>query len=155
MKKIHLCFLTFILATFLMCSCNIETPSEHDEMVRNELESIDTNISVSIEINCLEVYKDSNLKTSASIPDNGIFLNTTVTLKEGASVYDALSYALSSNGMSFTGGTGYIKSICNLAEKECGSRSGWVYTVNDESSNVSCGMYKLKDGDKIVWFYTR
>ena len=47
----------------------------------------------------------------------------------------------------------YIKGINNLYEKDCSAGSGWVYTVNGQSTNCGASAYKLKDGDKIQWTY--
>ncbi len=47
----------------------------------------------------------------------------------------------------------YIKGIGNLYEKDCGAGSGWVYTVNGQSTDCGSSAYKLKDGDEIQWIY--
>ena len=47
----------------------------------------------------------------------------------------------------------YIKGINNLYEKDCGACSGWVYTVNGQTTDCGASAYKLKDGDEIQWTY--
>lgn len=47
----------------------------------------------------------------------------------------------------------YIQGINNLYEKDCSAGSGWVYTVNGQSTNCGSSAYKLKDGDEIQWTY--
>ena len=47
----------------------------------------------------------------------------------------------------------YIQGINNLYEKDCSAGSGWVYTVNGQSTNCGASAYKLKDGDEIQWTY--
>ena len=53
-----------------------------------------------------------------------------------------------------SGMTAYVEAINGLAEKACGSGSGWVYEVNGGRVPMSCGRYQPKNGDVIVWKYT-
>ncbi len=73
-----------------------------------------------------------------------------VTVKKGASVYDALV----ASGVSIAGDSTYVSSIGGLAEFQCGSGSGWMYSVDGVFPNVSCGKYTLNGGEEIVWAYT-
>ena len=50
--------------------------------------------------------------------------------------------------------TAYIEGIANLYEFDCGSASGWVYTVNGEQPGVGCSDYAVHDGDTVIWHYT-
>ena len=75
---------------------------------------------------------------------------STVTLNDGASVYDAL-VAL---GVTVGGSSTYVRSINGLAEFDCGKNSGWTYSVDDVTPQKSCGAYKLHGGETIVWRYT-
>ena len=54
-----------------------------------------------------------------------------------------------------TGYGTYVAAIGGLAEKEHGSQSGWMYSVNGSAPNVSCGKYVLKDGDTVSWYYVK
>jgi hypothetical protein len=74
----------------------------------------------------------------------------TVTVPQGASVYDAL-VAL---GVSVGGNSTYVRSIGGLAEFDCGQGSGWLYQVNGVTPSTSCGAYKLSGGESITWIYT-
>lgn len=74
----------------------------------------------------------------------------TVTVNEGASVYDALC----ATGVAVGGSSGYVSSIGGLAEFACGSGSGWLYFVNGVSPSVGCDSYVLKNGDSVTWIYT-
>ena len=58
--------------------------------------------------------------------------------------------------MEYTGSKGlqYIEGICNLYEFDCGSLSGWIYSVNGWSPNYGCGQYKIERGDIIKFEYT-
>ncbi len=74
----------------------------------------------------------------------------TVTLAQGASVYDALC-AL---GVSVGGNSYYVSSINGLAEKACGGGSGWTYSVDGVYPNRACGRYTLSGGETIRWVYS-
>jgi len=73
-----------------------------------------------------------------------------VTLKPGASVYDALV----ATGVSVGGSSSYVRSIGGLAEFACGAGSGWLYLVNGTSPGYSAGSYVLYGGESITWVYT-
>ena len=79
--------------------------------------------------------------------------SATVSLKRGASVYDALrATGVSMNAYNTQYGI-YVASIGGLAEKEHGSTSGWMYSVNGTVPMTSCANYRLSDGDVIRWYY--
>ena len=48
----------------------------------------------------------------------------------------------------------YIEGINNLYEFDCGELSGWIYSVNGDYPSYGCALYKLKDGDAVMWQYT-
>lgn len=48
----------------------------------------------------------------------------------------------------------YIQGINYLYEFSAGGNSGWMYAVNNVFPNVGVSKKKLKDGDKIVFYYT-
>lgn len=73
-----------------------------------------------------------------------------VKLKKGASVYDALV----ATGVSIGGDGYYVSAINGLAEKQCGTYSGWMYSVNGDYPNKTCGDYKLSGSEKLIWVYT-
>lgn len=93
---------------------------------------------------------------------------SSVTVKEGSTVLDVLELVLETErkgssdfaaNPNATAGVKnsvygkYVYSICGLAEKDCGSRSGWTYKVNGKMPNVSADKYVLRSGDKIEWVY--
>lgn len=73
-----------------------------------------------------------------------------VTLPEGATVYDALK----ATGLALGGGPSYVKSIGGLGEFACGAGSGWMYGVNGTYPKKACNAYKLSSGDSVRWVYT-
>ncbi len=79
--------------------------------------------------------------------------SATVQLAEGATVYDALkATGVAMNAQNTQYGI-YVSSIGGLAEKEHGSSSGWMYSVNGVTPMTACSNYKLSNGDKVVWYY--
>lgn len=91
--------------------------------------------------------------------ENGVMLSTySVTLENGATAYDALSKACSENGISINQkstmyGT-YIAGINGINEKDYGSGSGWLYSVNGTYPQKACSSYTLSSGDRIAFRYT-
>ena len=51
-------------------------------------------------------------------------------------------------------GTTYVKGIHNLYEKDGGSQSGWLGSVNGVFPSVSLEQYQVQDGDIIRFDYT-
>ena len=92
--------------------------------------------------------------------DSGYWFNGSVTiLGKGATVYHALIKALDEAGMSQVGAeSGYVRSISKdgktLSEFDNGENSGWLYKVNGDLPDVGLTSYAIKDGDRIVWYYT-
>ncbi|NLZ45441.1 MAG: DUF4430 domain-containing protein [Clostridiales bacterium] len=95
--------------------------------------------------------------------DDGVILNKTeYVIREGDSAFDMLKRVTSYNRilMEYQGSdkniynSVYVQGINHIYEFSCGELSGWVFLVNGEESDVSCGKYKLKDGDLIQWVYT-
>ncbi len=76
------------------------------------------------------------------------------TLPKDASAYDALKACNMNVNASNTQYGIYVSAINGLAEKEHGSMSGWLYSVNGVTPNVACSTYKLKGGDEVKWFYS-
>lgn len=96
----------------------------------------------------VSVYIDSSRAASNGYPSS--LGGGSVTLNQGASVYDALC-AL---GVSVGGSSSYVSSIGGLAEFACGSGSGWLYFVNGSSPGYGCCSYILNGGESITWVYT-
>ncbi len=95
------------------------------------------------------------------VPDDGWILKPTkVEFKDGESVFDVLQRVCKDNNIhmefSFTPiyNSAYIEGINNLYEFDCGSNSGWMYSVNDWYPNYGCSRYVLQDGDVVEWKYT-
>lgn len=129
-----------------------------------------------ISIDCYNVLKNQDkLKEEKKpfVPTNGKILNSVkVEFKKGETVFDVFKRACSENVCSdncsycqktgilfeyeYTPGYGnyYIEGIHQIYEKDCGSKSGWMYKVNGVFANEGCSTYVLNDGDVIEWVYT-
>ncbi len=110
---------------------------------------------VTISIRC-DTVKDSG---ESFVPESGIVLNETeVEIKADETVFDALCNACKANGIAVESSGfsafAYISGIGGIYERDFGDSSGWIYFVNGVSPSVSCGQYKLTDGDVIEWHYT-
>lgn len=94
-----------------------------------------------------------SVSVTSSAVGNPVSASGTFTFNKGATVYDALcALGVSVNASGTSYGT-YVSAIGGLAEKEHGSKSGWMYSVNGSTPMIACSGYKLSNGDKVVWYY--
>lgn len=98
-------------------------------------------------------YVTVTVSVTSSAVGNPVSSGGTFTFNEGATVYDALcALGLSVNAHGSSYGT-YVAAIGGLAEKEHGSTSGWMYSVNGVKPMTACSNYVLSNGDNVVWYY--
>ncbi len=97
----------------------------------------------------VSVYIDSSRAEPYGYPS--CLGDMTVSVEQGSSVLDALKATGLAIGAT---NSGYVSSISGLAERACGSASGWLYYVNGVSPGGSCAKYILTGGEKIEWIYT-
>ena len=98
-------------------------------------------------------YATVTVSVTSSAVGNPVSSSGTFTFNKGATVYDALcALGLSVNARGTSYGT-YVAAIGGLAEKEHGSTSGWMYSVNGVTPNTACSNYVLSNGDTVVWYY--
>ena len=117
-----------------------------------------------ISINCVTLLDNmSDLKKNkrAIVPSDGVILaGTRIDVYEGDSVFDLTKRLCMELRIPFeftmtpVYNTAYIEGIYNLYEFDCGSGSGWVYTVNGIKPSVGCSDYPAHSGDVIEWHYT-
>ena len=124
-------------------SKSAQAPSASGSGKQQQAAPAPATITVTVTIDASNAHK-----VNASYPSS--MGSKQVTVKAGASVYDALK----ATGASIGGSSTYVSSINGLAEKACGSGSGWMYKVNGVYPNYACGKYKLQGGESIVWAYT-
>ena len=140
-----------VLALLLVLLCGCGGPAEG--------ESVGT-CTVSIE--CYTVLDHMDELTAGKedlIPEDGVMLaTTTVELQAGDSVYSLLQRFFQAQKMHYefvgAGSSAYLAGVNNLYEFDCGSLSGWEYTVNGEFPTIGLGGYELQDGDVIELLYT-
>lgn len=98
-------------------------------------------------------YITVTVSVTSSAVGNPVSSGGTFTFNEGATVYDALcALGLSINAHGSSYGT-YVSAIGGLAEKQYGSTSGWMYSVNGTTPMTACSNYVLSNGDNVVWYY--
>lgn len=119
-------------------------------------------LQCTVAIECTEIlsHMDELDKSAARhVPDDGVLLQSVqVQVKNGATVYDALTAACKKGGVSVNAersiyGT-YIAGFNGINEKCCGSGSGWLYFVNGSSPSVACSAKKVQNGDTIEFRFT-
>lgn len=94
----------------------------------------------------------------AYVPSSGYILKDySLKAKQGESVYSLLKRACDENNIPLnatdSGFGKYVYGINNLDQKDCGSESGWKYSVNGIYPGRSCDAEKIKSNTKIVWKY--
>lgn len=102
---------------------------------------------------------DERVNTADVIPADGVVIAyCEVSLPEDATAYEALTLAARQQKVRVDGsGTVYgvyVSAIGHIAEFGFGDMSGWLYSVNGDYPEVSCGEYRLHDGDAVEFHYT-
>lgn len=134
-----------------------QKPAQTDN---TERETEKQSVTVTIEVTCKNALSyistaQNGEELNLNLPKSGYIIEKeSITLKKGATVFDALSSVCSSNGVSLKHqNKAYIQSIGGLAEMDCGRSSGWMYRVNGETPMKGASKYTLSDGDRIEWYY--
>lgn len=149
--------LCFVLLSFLLCSCRIETPSQYNDRVQN---SSKININIKIECKTLLDNKDKVSKNLLdNIPKDGIILEEKIlSVSEESSAFDLLLEVADKYDVdieySGSGQTAYISAINGIKEFCAGGESGWLYRVNGKFLQEGCGSCKLKNGDLVEFLFT-
>lgn len=116
-----------------------------------------------VSISCVNALNNDMLsKSKKSVqPSDGIIMqDANMDFSDGESVFDVTKRICAEMKIPFefsitpAYNSAYIEGINNLYQFDCGSASGWVYSVNGNFKSVSCSEIKLKNGDKIEWHYT-
>lgn len=138
------------------------TAAKKDENTPVKTETNTLECTVLIE--CSTVLDNmSRLKESKKefVPKNGVILKETrVTFKSGETAFDVLRRVCADNNIqlesSYTPAYGsyYVEGIDQIYQKDCGTKSGWMYSVNKSFPNKGSSSYILKDGDRVEWHYT-
>ena len=129
-----------------------------------------------VRIECGTIY--DNLKKlkagkAAFVPESGVILeNAAVTLQEGDTAFSVLKRACAEHvctdncrycqkegiqlEYTFTPvfETYYIEGIHQIYEKDCGSMSGWMFSVNGSFPEEGASSTAVSAGDRIVFCFT-
>ncbi len=143
----------------------VEKPSEPSSEINKETESDTRKVpycTVSISCNTILSNMDRLDKSKKSvIPNDGMVLNEIrVDIQENDTVFSILKRVCRENNIhleaSYTPvyNTAYIEGIGNIYEFDCGSLSGWMYSVNGVFADCSSSEYPVNDKDVIKWVYT-
>lgn len=130
------------------------TTNKNEPTVKDEI-SCTLNVECKSILNNMDKLKDGH---SEYVPANGyIIKGYKCTAKAGFTAYDALKKACEDNGIKLTVkstmyGT-YVSGINNIDEFDCGSQSGWMYSINGNRPNVSASSQRVTDGDEITFEY--
>lgn len=160
-------------------STSVSTESEITETEKTEQESTaktEKSICCTIEIDCSSILKNmSDLKSSKVefVPTDGKILSKTkVELPQDSTAFDLLKEVCKNkvcdnkcqfclnNGIhidySYTPAYNnyYVRGLHQLYEKDCGTKSGWMYRVNGVFPNYGSSSYVLEDGDVVEFIYT-
>lgn len=147
-----------VLALTMLCGCG----------KTGGVQVSDTNgdgkLSCTLEIRCdvlLDKLDQMVEGKAALVPEDGVLLPVTeVAFESGESVFDVFRKVLREEKIHFeyvdatAYSTAYVEGIGNLYEFDCGSLSGWVFSVNGVHQGIGCSAYTLADGDVIVFNYT-
>lgn len=117
-----------------------------------------------ISIDCKTILNnmdDLSKAKSDFVPSDGwILYLSEVEYTPGETVYDVLYWVCRETDIhmeaSYTPAYSsyYVEGINQLYEFDCGSLSGWMYSVNGWFPNYGCSQYEVSDGDVIEWRYT-
>ena len=154
MKKLICC----LMILFLMSGC-----SGGGEKAVPDTNG-DGRLTCTLEIRCDTLVEHPELlpaEKAALVPESGCLLEATeVEFEGGESVFDVFRRVLREKKIHFeyvdasVYDSVYIEGIGNLYEFDCGSRSGWMFSVNGIYPSLGCSGYTLADGDVIVFCYT-
>lgn len=145
---------------------NVSNHSDEPEemVVQERVEIPDDCLTCTLSVSCSSVLENiDKLKGNKKelIPKDGIILKEIeVEFFPDESVFDVLCRELRNNNVHFefvktpAYNSAYIEGIANLYEFDCGELSGWLYRVNGVKPTYGSSQYKLKNNDRIEFFYS-
>ena len=139
-------------------------PREGEAAGGETVEDKEASHTCTISIECSTILDNmDDLKKSKKdfVPSDGwILYASEVEYTPGETVYDVLYRVCRETDIhmeaSYTPAYSsyYVEGINQLYEFDCGSLSGWMYSVNGWFPNYGCSKYEVSDGDVIEWKYT-
>lgn len=155
---------------------SVNKSEENNEQTTEKTKTEQNYITCTVEIDCSTVLENKDdLKPSKEefVPESGKILSKKeVVLPQGSTAFDLIKVVCkryicdskcrfcNENGIhldySYTPAyeNYYIRGIHQLYEKDCGTKSGWMYQVNGVFPNYGSSSYTLKDGDSVRFLYT-
>ena len=138
--------------------------SESEAEATEPQEEEDKTLTCTISISCATALsnKDKLDEDKAElIPSDGWILKpVTVEFTKGEDLGEVMNRVCRENGIHFEYtfnplyDSNYAEGIGNLYEFDCGSESGWMYSVNGWYPNYGYSRYELKNNDNVEWKYT-
>ena len=116
-------------------------------------------ITVTVTVDCSAAFGNLVSGDDSFLPQSGVMLSTSVTVKKDASAFEAIQAACQNSGLSlnYSGSQArrnvYIQGVGGLSEKDCGGQSGWKYSVNGTTPGKGCSAYTLGGGDAVRLYY--
>ncbi len=157
------------IAVVIMLSLgkSFDNNNQSDEKIQLENGAvIDTDTDkmyCSLTIRCDAILTNMDLMDKEKIdivPKDGIILKEDkIEFEKGESVFDVVVRVAKDKKIhiDFDKAAGnvaaYVRGIGNIYEFDCGDMSGWIYTVNGKSPDVSYDNYVLQNGDNVEWVY--
>ena len=168
MKKTCI-FVAVIMAISILSSCgnlpekDLILPDAKNDYTYTVLDDTkEPMLTCSLEVSCSDALDHELLpeEKRANLPEDGAIIpKCDIQFTEGESILDILLREAQSRKIhiefakSPIYNSTYIKGIANLYEFDCGSLSGWSYTVNGEMPLVDCSQYIVEKGDIISLTY--
>ncbi len=134
--------------------------SVEEYYAQKEGHDITVTVAVSCENALLNMDRiNEDINPASIIPDDGVIIASAETkLDSGAAAFDALTAAAREQRVrvDYIGSAYgiYVTAIGDIYEYGFGENSGWLYRVNGEIPDRSCGEYILSDGDNVEFMYT-
>lgn len=163
MKKDLLIIFVVVLAVIVLIN-GTEFQTVEEFYLTHAEDITEDSQTVWLEIDCSKAIESGKLsdKQMELQKDRYIVKNQQFVLRDGDTVFDLLKRACRYKNiqMEYQGvdqnnyNSVYIQGINYVYEFDCGEYSGWVFLVNGEQVQGSCGKYMPKDGDRISWVYT-
>ncbi|MCD7809577.1 MAG: DUF4430 domain-containing protein [Erysipelotrichaceae bacterium] len=131
-------------------SNNTSSNNQSNTSTSSDNTTEDSTIYCTYTIDCSSILSHTDaLESNYQVPSNGIIYSQTMEIEDG----DTVMSLLKRTGVSTDISLGYVKGIDGLYEFDCGSESGWTYSVNGVKPNVGASKYSVSDGDVIKWIY--
>ncbi len=110
---------------------------------REPIRTADDQAQIDVELQIDFGGKADDLIMKHAVPKNSTVLDLLIDLKSDSK----LEFAYRGSGA-----TAFVYSLGDF-ENANGQGSNWVFFVNEQLADRSCGSYRLTDADKVKWVY--